>query len=161
MRRNERQSRVKNIYRWNCEEFPRGSQCRRMTVARAFESSFLAWNIEPLFAIRGRWEESCAVKLEVFGYSLSLCHNARNKRVAVRFDTFSAVKANKHLFEPRVSLFLLPIFVFPFFLPFRTHESHTPDCTAAEKLVEEIRDKLFIFPNIEPREARESRFTRF
>ncbi|KYN28056.1 hypothetical protein ALC57_02492 [Trachymyrmex cornetzi] len=36
----------------------RGS-LNRMPFARAFESSFLAWDIEPLFAIRGRWEESC------------------------------------------------------------------------------------------------------
>jgi len=93
-----------------------------MAFARAFESSFLAWDIEPLFAIRGRWEESCRKvrsswllslpQRPLFGSALSLRWRQVN------------IYSNREITPSLFLSFSYP-FIFPFFLPFRTCESRT------------------------------------
>jgi len=98
--------------------------------ARAFESSFLTWDIEPLFAIRGRWEESCRKVRSSWLLSLPQRPQWTRRRSDRHF--LCGEGTSKHLFEPRVSsslslslflsLSLLPVH---FFLSFRTRESRT------------------------------------
>jgi len=86
-----------------------------MAFARAFESSFLAWDIEPLFAIRGRWEESCRKvrsswllslpQRPLFGLALSLRWRQVN------------IYSNREITPSLFLSFSYP-FIFPFFPSF-------------------------------------------
>jgi len=132
--------------------FPRLICRNRRHFARAFESSFLAWDIEPLFAIRGRWEESCRKVRS--SWLLSLPQRPQRTRRRSDRHFLCGEGTSKHLFEPRIplSLFLFLFFFFslslsyPFIFSFLSGcASHVPDCIAAEKLAKETRDE-FIFP---------------
>jgi len=125
--------------------------------ARAFESSFLAWDIEPLFAIRGRWEESCRKVRSSWLLSLPQRPQWTRRRSDRHF--LCGEGTSKHLFEPRVSFFLslsLTHSFFPFFPDARvTHQIASPRKNSPKK------PETNLFSRYRTKEAHQSQFTRF
>jgi len=125
--------------------------------ARAFESSFLAWDIEPLFAIRGRWEESCRKVRS--SWLLSLPQRPQRTRRRSDRHFLCGEGTSKHLFEPRVPpppLSLSFSCPFIFFLSFRTRESRTRLHRRGK--TRQRNPRRIYFPDIERMRHARSRF---